>query len=70
VALCRCTGVVALVSWCRGIVALWHHGAMALCSCDAGLHQQYDYTTLRSATVVFIDNVRAGTFPRTRSSKV
>jgi hypothetical protein len=31
---------------------------------------KYDYTTLRSASVVFIDNVRAGTFPRTWSSRV
>jgi hypothetical protein len=28
---------------------------------------KYDYTTLRSASVVFIDNVRAGTFPRAHS---
>jgi hypothetical protein len=30
----------------------------------------YDYTTLRSTSVVFNDNVRAGTLPHTWSSKV
>jgi hypothetical protein len=30
----------------------------------------YDYTTLRSASVVFIDNVRARTFPHTSSSRL
>jgi hypothetical protein len=45
-------------------------GVVAPCSCSAGLHRLYNYTTLRSASVVFIDNVRAGMFPCTRSSKV
>jgi hypothetical protein len=27
---CRCAGVVALVSWCRGAVTLWSYGAMLM----------------------------------------
>jgi hypothetical protein len=39
-------------------------------SCGAGLLRPYDYTTLRLASSVFIDNVHAGTFMRTWSSRV
>jgi hypothetical protein len=59
--------------WCRGAVAPWRRDIVALwCHADAVLvfFDWYDYTTLRSASVVFIDNVHAGTFPRTRSSSV
>jgi hypothetical protein len=59
-----------LLHLCRGVVAPWHGGAMAPYSCGAGLHRLYDYTTLRPTSVVFIDNVRTGTFPHTQSSRV
>jgi hypothetical protein len=58
-----CRGVVAL--WRRDIVVLWRHAHAVLVFFD-----WYDYTTLWSASVVFIVNVRAGTFLRTRSSRV
>jgi hypothetical protein len=38
--------------------------------CGAVFFDWYDYMTLRSASVIFIDNVRVGTFPRTHSSRV
>jgi hypothetical protein len=68
---CRSCGTMSLRRCCcTGVVAPWHRGAVAPCSCGAGLHSLYDYMTLRSASVVFIDNVRAGTFSRSRSSQV
>jgi hypothetical protein len=54
-----------MVLWRRGIVELLRHAHAVLV-----FFEWYDYTTLRSASVVFIDNIRAGTFPRTRSSRV
>jgi hypothetical protein len=42
-------------------MVLWHHIHVALVFFD-----KYDYTTLRSASVFFIDNFHAGTFPRTQ----
>jgi hypothetical protein len=62
-----------LLHWCRGAVASWRHDLVALWRrVDAALVflDWHDYTTLRSVSVVFIDNVRAGMFPRTRSSRV
>jgi hypothetical protein len=58
-----CRGAVAL--WRRGIMELWRHAYVVLVFFD-----WYDYTTLRSASVVFIDNVSAGTFSCTQSSRV
>jgi hypothetical protein len=70
----RCYVVVpVLLHWCRGavvpwrrdIVELWRHADAVLVFFD-----WYDYTTLRSGSIVFIENVRVGTLPHTRSSRV
>jgi hypothetical protein len=37
VALRCCATAIALVSWCCGTMAPWHHGAVVPCSCGAGL---------------------------------
>jgi hypothetical protein len=70
----RCYVVVPVqLHWCRGAVAPWHRDIVALWRhADAVLvfFDWYDYTTLRSVLVFFIDNVCAGTFSCTRSSRV
>jgi hypothetical protein len=65
--------LLPLLCW-TGAQKMSIHRACAIpqrrCSCGAGLHRLVQIHDLRLAFVVFINNVCARTFPRTRFSKV